>query len=119
MPRRSPPVAKKAAQARRVVLICVAFVVMMVMATIADRTFDGPIRQLLSTPPVERQVSHVGSIRLAPGRDGRCPEMQFDNDTGIIVPIGSAVCEIDETPPAWGSGGTNRMDSIREGFRRR
>lgn len=121
MQNRSPrPVERRVVQSRRVVLICIVFVAMIVATLTVEQTFDRPIRRFLSTPPLDREVSHVGTIRLAPNHDGRCPRYVFDNDTGWIVPYGSASCDIFEQPPArFGSGGTDRMDTIREGFRRR
>jgi hypothetical protein len=112
--------ARRPRQARRVALISTVFVALVAAAALVEKSFDSPIRTLLSTPSPEVEVSHVGTIRLAPDRGGRCPELRFDNDTGVTVPLGSSDCDpIDQPPPRWGSGGTGRMDSIREGFRRR
>ncbi|NVO12464.1 MAG: hypothetical protein HXX10_00340 [Rhodoplanes sp.] len=112
--------ANRPLQDRRVLFVCAVFVAMVAAAALVEQSFDGPIRTLLSTPSPEAEVSHVGTIRLAPDRRGRCPEFRFDNDTGVTVPLGSSDCDpVDQQPPRWGSGGTGRMDSIREGFRRR
>jgi hypothetical protein len=112
--------ARPASQMRRVVFVCAVFVAMVIAAAVVEQSFDGPMRALLSTPSRPVEVSHVGTLRLAPDRRGRCPEFYFDNDTGVTVPIGSSDCDpADQPAPTFGSGGTGRMDSIREGFRRR
>ncbi|MFD2183404.1 hypothetical protein [Rhodoplanes azumiensis] len=107
-------------QGRRVALISGAFLAMVVATLMIEQTFDRPLRRLISVPPVERDVSHVGAIRLGPGHDGRCPQYVFDNDTGWIVPSGRVTCDLFDQPPArFGGTGTDRMDTIRDGFRRR
>lgn len=111
---------RRAGQVRRVVFVCVVFGAMVAAVALIEQRFDSPIRTSLSTPSPEVEVSHVGTIRLAPDRRGRCPEFRFDNDTGVTVPLGSSDCDpTDPQPPRWGAAGTGRMDSIREGFRRR
>lgn len=111
---------RRGGQVRRVVFVCVVFGAMVAAVALIEQSFDGPIRTVLSTPSREVEVSHVGTIRLAPDRRGRCPEFRFDNDTGVTVPLGSSDCDpTDPQPPRWGASGTGRMDSIREGFRRR
>jgi hypothetical protein len=112
---------RRAAQVRRVTLVCGLFAVMIVATLTVEKSFDGPIRKLLVTRrPADVEVSHVGTIRLAPDRRGICPEMQFDNDTGVLSPAGASRCDPnDPSPQRWGSGGTTRMDTIRQGFRNR
>ncbi|RAI41285.1 hypothetical protein CH341_21985 [Rhodoplanes roseus] len=102
------------------VLLCVLFAGMIAATILVEQSYNNPNRKSLTRPTGPREVSHVGTIQLAPGRDGRCPQYSFDNKTGWVAPSGLAPCDpFDQPMPTFGGNGTDRMDTIREGFRRR
>ncbi|EJW13375.1 hypothetical protein A33M_3795 [Rhodovulum sp. PH10] len=118
MQQSTPKAAKtRPSQARRIALVSVIIVATVVLGVVVRQHFVTPTAPV---PGPERDPqAHVGTVRLWPDPSGLCPQFRFDNDSGVMTPNGVVPCT--DPPPSPGASGgmPDRIDSIREGFRRR